>query len=294
VGLSQTKAERSGARRPGQDAWIRAPGRSAAASEAAATARPISNQASGPPAPDFGPLAEDYDRLRPVDESWWELVDVLVADGDLRGRRVLDVGCGTGRLAAALAERGAKVWGVDSSPEMLAQAREVAGRSVGLKQGRAEALPFRDGWFDRAVMRLVVHLVDRSLALPELARVLAPGGRALIATFAPAHFEWYWLVKIFPAVAEIDRLRFPPPEVLAGELETAGFVSVSTRSLPQRRLLTREEALERIRGRYISTLRLLDEQTLAAGLERAERELPEEIEARLEWAIVSADLPGAQ
>jgi ubiquinone/menaquinone biosynthesis C-methylase UbiE len=217
-----------------------------------------------------------------------------VADGDLRGRRVLDVGCGTGRLAAALAERGAKVWGVDSSPEMLAQAREVAGRNVGLKQGRAEALPFRDGWFDRAVMRLVVHLVDRSLALPELARVLAPGGRALIATFAPAHFEWYWLVKIFPAVAEIDRLRFPPPEVLAGELETAGFVSVSTRSLPQRRLLTREEALERIRGRYISTLRLLDEQTLAAGLERAERELPEEIEARLEWAIVSADLPGAQ
>jgi ubiquinone/menaquinone biosynthesis C-methylase UbiE len=229
-----------------------------------------------------------------VDESWWELVDALVADGDLRGRRVLDVGCGTGRLAAALVERGAKVWGVDSSPEMLAQARETAGRKVGLKQGTAEALPFRDGWFDRAVMRLVVHLVDRPRALPELARVLAPGGRALIATFAPAHFEWYWLVKIFPEVAEIDRRRFPTPEALAGELEAAGFGSVSTRSLPQRRLLSREDALERIRGRYISTLRLLDEETLAAGLERAERELPEEIEARLEWAIVSADLPGAQ
>jgi SAM-dependent methyltransferase len=252
------------------------------------------NQAPGPPAPDFGPLAEDYDRLRPVDESWWELVDVLVAEGDLRGRRVLDVGCGTGRLAAALTERGAKVWGVDSSSEMLAQAREAVDRNVGLKLGTAETLPFRDGWFDRAVMRLVVHLVDRSRALPELARVLAPGGRALIATFAPAHFEWYWLVEIFPEVAEIDRRRFPAPEVLAGELEAAGFVSVSTRALPQRRLLRREEALERIRGRYISTLRLLDEETFGAGLERAERGLPEEIEARLEWAIVSADLPGAQ
>ena len=42
-----------------------------------------------------------------------ELVDVLVEEGDLRGRRVLDVGCGTEPLAAAFVERGAKVWGVE-------------------------------------------------------------------------------------------------------------------------------------------------------------------------------------
>jgi SAM-dependent methyltransferase len=241
--------------------------------------------------PDFGPLAGDYDRLRPVDEKWWELVDVLMAEGDLRGRRVLDVGCGTGRLAVALAERGAKVWGVDPSAEMLARARAVAGSTVGLKRGRAEALPFKDGWFERAVLRLVVHLVERPRALPELARVLAPGGRAVIATFAPGHFEWLWLVRIFPEVAEIDRGRFPAPETLAAELEQAGFGSLRTRELVQEGRLTREDALERIRGRYISTLRLLDEQTLAVGLERAERELPAEIDVRLEWAIVSGDLP---
>lgn len=202
---------------------------------------------------------------------------------------MLEVGCGTGRLAAALAERGARVWGVDPSTDMLAQARAAAGKRVGFKQGRAEALPFKDGWFERAVLRLVVHLVDRERALPELARVVVPGGRAAIATFVPEHFEHYWLTAVFPQIAEIDRARFPEPATLAEELGDAGFDPVRTRTLTQRVRLSRDDALERIRGRYISTLRLLDEETVAAGLVRAERELPEEIESVLEWAIVSAD-----
>jgi len=204
------------------------------------------------------------------------------------------VGCGTGRLAVALAERGARVWGVDPSAAMLAQARATAGRRVGFKQGRAEALPFKDGWFERAVLRLVVHLVDRPLALPELARVLAPAGRAAIATFVPEHFERYWLTAVFPEVAEIDRARFPTPATLTAELRDAGFGSVRARTLTQRIRLSRDDALERICGRYISTLRLLDDETLAAGLARAGRVLPEEIESVLEWAVLSAEKPGPQ
>ena len=207
---------------------------------------------------------------------------------------MLEVGCGTGRLAAALAARGARVWGVDPSADMLARARATAGSAIGLKQGRAEALPFKDGWFERAVLRLVVHLVDRSRALPELARVLAPGGRAAIATFVPEHFERYWLTAVFPEIAELDRARFPPPAALASELGDAGFESVRTRTLTQRIRLSREDALERIRGQYISTLRLLDDETLAAGLARAERELPEEIESVLAWAVLSADRSASQ
>jgi len=204
------------------------------------------------------------------------------------------VGCGTGRLAVALAERGARVWGVDPSAAMLAQGRATAGRRVGFKQGRAEALPFKDGWFERAVLRLVVHLVDRPLALPELARVLAPAGRAAIATFVPEHFERYWLTAVFPEVAEIDRARFPTPATLTAELRDAGFGSVRARTLTQRIRLSRDDALERICGRYISTLRLLDDETLAAGLARAGRVLPEEIESVLEWAVLSAEKPGPQ
>jgi SAM-dependent methyltransferase len=202
---------------------------------------------------------------------------------------VLDVGCGTGRLALALAERGAKVWGVDSSEEMLTQARPVAGRSVGLKLGRAEALPFKDGWFERVVLRLVVHLIHRERAFPEVARVLAPGGRALVATYTPNHFEWFWLTSVFPEVKELDLARFATPEALVQELRAGGFESARVRTLRQDSRLSREEALERIRGRYISTLRLLDDETFAAGLARAERELPVTIDSTLEWAVITAE-----
>jgi ubiquinone/menaquinone biosynthesis C-methylase UbiE len=202
---------------------------------------------------------------------------------------VLDVGCGTGRLAVALAERGARVWGVDPSEEMLRQARSNAGGRAAFKQARAEALPFKDGWFDRAVLRLVVHLVDRPQAFREIARVLVPGGRVVVATFAPESLEDFWIAKAFPDVVEIDRRRFPDKETLTRELAAAGFVDIETRRLAQTSRLTRAEALERIRGRYISTLRILDKQTLAEGLERAERELPDIVKDEREWLVVIAE-----
>ncbi|HYY76462.1 MAG TPA: methyltransferase domain-containing protein [Gaiellaceae bacterium] len=247
--------------------------------------------AERPQAPDFGPLAESYDRLRPVDSNWWELFELLVAEGDLGGQRVLDVGCGTGRLATALAERGARVWGVDPSEDMLRQARLAAGKRVGLRRGRGEELPFKDAWFDRAVLRTVVHLLDRARALPELARVLVPGGRAVIASFAPEHFDSYWLNAFFPDVLEIDRARFPTPEELVDELATAGFDPIRTRRLSQRGSRAREEALEQIRGRYISTLRLLDEESFARGLTAAERGLPDTVRFTLDWVVLVAERP---
>jgi SAM-dependent methyltransferase len=201
------------------------------------------------------------------------------------------VGCGTGAFAAALAERGARVWGIDPSPEMLARARSRPGRTVGVKLGRAEALPFKAAWFDRVVFRLVIHLVDRPAALLESARVLVPGGRIIIATFSPEHFESYWLNALFPEVLAIDRERFPTPATLAEELEDAGFSAPRMRALRQRGRIGREEALERIRGRFISTLRLLDEPAYAAGLARAERELPAEVEFTTEWAVLVASRP---
>lgn len=238
---------------------------------------------------DFGARAASYDRIRPVDRNWWDAFELVVREADLHGRRVLDLGCGTGRFAAAIADRGiAKVWGVDASQEMLAVAREKLPAGVGLKQGRAEDLPFRDRWFDRTVMWLVAHLVDRPAVFREVARVLVPDGRLAVVSFATEHFHRFWLNEFFPTIERIDLARFPSEDALDAELRGAGFGGVRLHRLSRHAAISREQALERIRGRHISTFDLLDDEEIRAGTERAERELPEVVEYDQEWLIAVA------
>jgi ubiquinone/menaquinone biosynthesis C-methylase UbiE len=203
---------------------------------------------------------------------------------------VLDIGCGTGRFLAQLAEV-ARAWGVDASPEMLEVARARA-HGAGLKLGSAEELPFKDGWFERATMWLVAHLLDRPRAFAEAVRVLVPEGRLAVATFDPAYFDEFWLNELFPSMEAADRARFPSGEELTGELRAAGFPEVRLNRLSQRGSLDRVTALERIRGRHISTFDLISEDEYEAGLTRAERELPERFEYRVEWLIATAVRPG--
>ena len=197
---------------------------------------------------------------------------------------MLDIGCGTGRFLAQLAEI-AKGWGVDASPEMLEVARTRVG-GAGLKLGSAEELPFKDGWFERATMWLVAHLVDRPRAFAEAARVLGPGGHFAVATFDPSYFDEFWLNELFPSMEAADRARFPTADELTAEL--APFDEVRLIRLSQTGSLTREVALDRIRGKHISTFDLIEDEEYEAGLERAERELPERVDYRVEWLIAVA------
>ena len=203
---------------------------------------------------------------------------------------MLDIGCGTGRFLEQLA-RIAKAWGVDRSPEMLAVARSRA-EGAGLKLGSAEELPFKEAWFERATMWLVAHLLDRPRAFAEALRVLEPGGRFAVATFDPSYFDEFWLNVLFPTMEAADRARFPSNEELEAELRAAGFDDVTMTRLSQHGSLTRDEALERIRGKHISTFDLISDREFDAGLRRAQRELPERVDHRIEWLLAVAAKAG--
>jgi SAM-dependent methyltransferase len=103
------------------------------------------------------------------------------------GLRVLDAGCGGGRTSAWLAEQGARVIGIDVSPELLRLARErVPSGSFSLAD-LGEPLPFEDGSFDVVVASLVMHyLRDWVPPLRELRRVLRADGVVVLSTHHPA------------------------------------------------------------------------------------------------------------
>jgi ubiquinone/menaquinone biosynthesis C-methylase UbiE len=99
------------------------------------------------------------------------------------GRQALELGCGTGVFLAQVAQSGARLRGLDLSPELLERARQrMAGVShVSLDCGNAEQMPYADGTFDAVYGSSVLHHLDLDRALREVFRVLRPGGRAVFA-----------------------------------------------------------------------------------------------------------------
>ena len=141
----------------------------------------------------FSGAAGEWDRIRR--DFVGRRLDLLALLGLLDESWVVgDLGCGTGQIAEALAPFVRGVVGVDESPEMLETARRrLAGQeNVELRGGSLEALPLPDLFLDAAVVFLVLHYIaDPPAALREIARVLRPGGRLLIADLTRHDREEY-------------------------------------------------------------------------------------------------------
>lgn len=128
--------------------------------------------------------------LAALDEHYEDAgIDLVRRLGVTPGTRVLDIATGTGNAALAAARAGAEVTGLDLAPELFdtAQARaEDLGVTVTWQEGDAEALPYRDGSFDRVVSNFGVMFAPRHRqAAKELVRVLRPGGRFALTGWAP-------------------------------------------------------------------------------------------------------------
>ena len=141
----------------------------------------------------FSSSAGQWDRLR--EELFGDRVHLAalaaLADAD---SIVGDLGCGTGQVSAALAPFVAHVIAVDTSAAMLqaAKRRLAAFDNVDLRRGELEALPIDDARLDVAALMLVLHHVpEPEKALAEVARVLKPGGRAIVGDMLPHDRESY-------------------------------------------------------------------------------------------------------
>ncbi|MFC7154598.1 class I SAM-dependent methyltransferase [Halomarina halobia] len=142
-------------------------------------------------------VRDTYDRIAShfaqTREYPWPEVEAFV-EGAEGVRTALDLGCGNGRHAELLAERAERVVGLDLSRGVLATTRERAatrGFDLDLVQGDASSLPLRTDGVDLAVyVAALHHLPSRALrraSLDDLARVLAPDGRALVSVWSVTH-----------------------------------------------------------------------------------------------------------
>lgn len=146
----------------------------------------------------FGAAAAAYERGRPPYPA--EAIDWLLPDG---ASRVLDLGAGTGKLTRLLRDRGLDVLAVEPSAGMREQlARAVP--DVPLHAGSAEEIPLADGSVNAVLVAQAWHWVDLSRAVPEVARVLVPGGRlGLVWNIRDEREDW---------VAELGRILHDPGE----------------------------------------------------------------------------------
>jgi hypothetical protein len=135
---------------------------------------------------------------------------------------------------------------------------------------------------------MALHLFSRESAFGEMKRVLADGGKAIASTPDPALFSEHWLARYFPSYAAADEARFPSRSQLEAELGQAGLSDVHVTSLDHERVITREQAVARIRGRAFSTFDLLAPDEYREGLERAEAELPDATRYPMRWLVAVA------
>jgi ubiquinone/menaquinone biosynthesis C-methylase UbiE len=216
-------------------------------------------------------LPTNYDRARGLSDVamrlWLDRLTAHVPRPEIK--EVIDLGCGTGRFSAALAQAfAARVTGIDPSEKMLAEARSKASGTIAFRHGSGEALEAADGSVDLIFLSMVFHhLADPGLAAREAFRVLRrPGGFVALRNSSREHAATFAHSKFFPRFAALAEEHLPSVAAMRATFVDAGFAQAGHETVASPIAATWSEFADRVALRGDSLIVRLSDAEFAAGM----------------------------
>jgi ubiquinone/menaquinone biosynthesis C-methylase UbiE len=215
-------------------------------------------------------ISKTYDDYRAYPDS---LIKKIIALGSIsRGKKVLDLGCGTGNIASQL-QKAIKVdvIGVDASFAMLKVAK---GKSVEVICADIDnaPLPFRNGSFDTVMVAYVIHQIKNlKFLLSECYRVLRDGALVLLTSSHKQIENQHPVIKdFFPSFIDIDKGRFPDIQQIDYLLNSLGLKDIKHREMIVENIPIDYEYLQKVKNRYVSTYYLIPQSEFETGVKQLE------------------------
>jgi methionine biosynthesis protein MetW len=215
-------------------------------------------------------ISKIYDSYRSYPVSL--LKKIIALGGISQGKKVLDLGCGTGNIASQLRTAAkADVIGIDASFAMLKVAKDKS-LEVICADIDNQQLPFRDGSFDTVILAYVIHQIKNlKFLLSECYRVLRDGVLVLLTSSHEQIENQHPVIKdFFPSYIDVDKGRFPDIHHIDYLLNSLGLQDIKHEEIKLENIPIDYEYLQKVKNKYVSTYYLIPESEFENGVKRLE------------------------
>ncbi|MGD0353328.1 MAG: methyltransferase domain-containing protein [Dehalococcoidia bacterium] len=219
---------------------------------------------------DYTGISKIYDSYRSYPD---DLIKRIIELGRIgRGKKVLDLGCGTGNIARQIKNNiDADLIGVDVSLDMLKVATSKSLEVIGIDIDN-QPLPFRDSSFDTVIGAYVIHQIKNlNFMLSEIYRVLRDGVLVLLTSSHKQIEDQHPIIKdFFPSYVGIDKGRFPDIDRIDYVLESLSFKDIRHEEVTVENIPIDYEYLQKVKNKYVSTYHLMPQGEFENGIAKLE------------------------
>jgi len=218
----------------------------------------------------YADISKIYDDYRSYPEALIKRMIELA--GISRGKKVLDLGCGTGNIAYQIKNTiDADLIGVDASLAMLKVAKNKS-LEVLCTDIDNQRLPFHDGSFDAIIGAYVIHqLKNLDFLLSECYRVLRNGVLVLLTSSHKQIEDQHPIINdFFPSYVDIDKGRFPDIDRIDFLLESLAFKDIKHEEVTVANIPIDSEYLQKVKDKYVSTYHLMPDREFENGVAKLE------------------------